>query len=159
VRVEVTGNGLASADPEATADFLHAWLGWTEGEAATRGGGAADGSPEDLPDGGTPDAHAAGTSQGAPAAAPGSRVLHSVPGHAGLAVVPRGPDAAEPAVGATLTWGDLESLRESLVSAVGSGGRLVAGEPADVEADGAELVCPGDARLRVRAEAGGAPGA
>lgn len=155
VRVEVTGNGLASADPAATADFLHAWLGWTEGEAASGGGGTANGSP----DGGTRDARAARTSEGAAGAVPGSRVLHGVPGHARLAVIPRGSDAAEPAVGATLTWGDVEALRESLVSAVGSGGRLAAGGPDDVDPDGTELVGPGEVRLRVRAEAGGAPGA
>ncbi|MBB2925141.1 SRPBCC domain-containing protein [Cellulomonas cellasea] len=155
VRVEVTGDGLASADPAATAGYLHAWLGWTEGETATGEGGTADGSPG----GGTRDAHAAGTTAGGAGAAPGSRVLHGVPGHARLAVVPRDPEVGESAVAATLTWGDVEALRESLVSAVGSGGRLAAGDPGDVDADGTELVGPGGVRLHVRAEAGGAPGA
>ncbi|GEA88237.1 SRPBCC family protein [Cellulomonas cellasea] len=155
VRVEVTGDGLVSADPAATAGFLHAWLGWTEGDAATGGGGTADGAP----DGSGRDARAAGATEGGPGAAPGSRVLHGVPGRARLAVVPRDPDAGERTVGATLTWSDVEALRESLVSAVGSGGRLAAGDPGDVDADGTELVGPGEVRLHVCAEAGGAPGA
>ncbi|MGW6132299.1 SRPBCC family protein [Cellulomonas sp. NPDC055163] len=124
VHVEATDDRLVSADPAATAEFLGAWLGWTEGGAA-----------------------------------PGRPVLHGVPGRAGLAVVERDPATDDAPADVTLTWADVESLRESLVSAVGSGGRLAAGEPGDVGADGAELVCPGQVRLRVRAEAGGAPGA
>lgn len=149
-RVEVVGDALVSADPSATAGFLHAWLGWTEGDATADGvvtgagrDGAGDGGADEV-----------GTVSEALA-------LRGVPGLDGLSVVPRDAasvaEAVPPVV--TLTWGDVTALRESLVSAVGSGGRLVAGEPEDVDADGADLVGPGDVRLRVRAEAGGAPGA
>lgn len=146
VRVEVTDGLLTSTDPAATAQFLADWLGWGADDAT--GSGASTGRDEGEGAGG------AGAD-----AAPGARVLHGVPDHhPGLALVARAPrGGAHP--DAMLTWSDVETLRESLVSAVGSGARLPAGRPGDVEADGAELECPGQIVLRVRAEADGSPGA
>ncbi|WP_258726782.1 SRPBCC domain-containing protein [Cellulomonas sp. NS3] len=181
VHVEVTGDRLVSADPAATAEFLHAWLGWTESGAAStratdddaaRAGDAPDardarddgdardaGKARDTGVAGAGAARVAGVHEDGTSSGPGRRVLGGVPGRAVLPVVERTPGIDDAPADATLTWSDVESLRESLVSAVGSGGRLAAGEPDDVGSEGAELVCPGDVRLRVRAEAGGAPAA
>lgn len=77
----------------------------------------------------------------------------SVPGALEL-VGSAGPGSTRPA-GATFTWPDLDALRESLTSAVGSGARLVDGEPDDVGTTGGEVDAPGDVRIAVRARAGG----
>ena len=126
--IAVDGGRLVSTEPAATADFLTQWLGWAWARRGPGGGGLVL----------TP----------APEC---STALEIVAGD------PSGPGGTRDA-GVTFTWADTDGLRESLTSAVGSGGRLVAGTPEAVDAAGAELVAPGGARLTVRA-AGEAPSA
>lgn len=178
--VEAAHERVLSTDAAATADFLTQWLGWTWDTAPGDAGGlhALVGGPEPRPaalaiaaddparaNGAASRPEGSGSGATSPEGdAGGAARTVDIPGRARGAGEPgerAGGDAAGDVgrIDATLTWADVEALRESLVSAVGSGGRLADGAPEDVGADGADLLAPGGVVLRVRAEAGNPPSA